>query len=55
MNCYLLTAAVSVLSLAGASVLAQTSAWTLDKNHTQVDFQIRGVPVSSREGERHGH
>jgi polyisoprenoid-binding protein YceI len=44
------TAAASILLLTGASALAQTSTWKLDTNHTQIDFQIRRVPVSTVRG-----
>jgi polyisoprenoid-binding protein YceI len=50
MNLSLLTTTASTLALAGISALGQTSTWTLDKNHTQVDFQIRRVPVSNVRG-----
>jgi polyisoprenoid-binding protein YceI len=50
MNCCLFTIAVSMLLLGRASALAQASARALDKNHTQVDFQIRRVPVSNVRG-----
>ncbi len=41
---------VSILLFSGANALAQTSIWKLDTNHTQVDFQIRRVPVSTIRG-----
>jgi polyisoprenoid-binding protein YceI len=44
------TAAASILLLTGVSALAQTSTWKLDTNHTQIDFQIRRVPVSNVRG-----
>jgi polyisoprenoid-binding protein YceI len=42
-------AAVAVL-LSGTAALAQSSTWTIDKNHTQVDFQIRHAAVSNVHG-----
>ena len=45
-----LTAALSVLLLTGASAFTQTSTWTIDTNQTQIDFQIRHVPVSNVRG-----
>jgi polyisoprenoid-binding protein YceI len=45
-----LTAALSVLLFTGASAFAQSSAWTIDTNQTQIDFQIRRVPVSNVRG-----
>jgi polyisoprenoid-binding protein YceI len=50
MNRCLFTASLYALLLNGASALAQTSTWTLDTNHTQVDFQIRRAPVSNVRG-----
>jgi polyisoprenoid-binding protein YceI len=41
---------VTFLLFSGGSALAQTSSWKLDTNHTQVDFQIRRVPVSTVRG-----
>jgi polyisoprenoid-binding protein YceI len=35
-----------VLLLSSAIASAQSSTWTIDKNQTQVDFQIRRIPVS---------
>jgi polyisoprenoid-binding protein YceI len=40
----------SLFLLTGSGALAQTSTWKLDTNHTQVDFQIRRVPVSTVRG-----
>jgi polyisoprenoid-binding protein YceI len=37
---------IVILLLARANVFAQPSTWTIDKNQTQVNFQIRRVPVS---------
>jgi polyisoprenoid-binding protein YceI len=34
----------------GANALAQISTWTIDTNQTQVDFQIRRIPVSNVRG-----
>jgi polyisoprenoid-binding protein YceI len=45
-----LASAISVLLFTGSSALAQTSTWTIDTNQTQVDFQIRRVPVSNVRG-----
>jgi polyisoprenoid-binding protein YceI len=50
MNRRIFTAALSALLLTGASALAQTSTWTIDKNHSQVDFQIRHMGVSNVRG-----
>jgi polyisoprenoid-binding protein YceI len=50
MNRRIFTAALSALLLTGASALAQSSTWTIDKNHSQVDFQIRHMGVSNVRG-----
>jgi polyisoprenoid-binding protein YceI len=50
MNRRLFTAALSVLLLSGVSALAQSSSWTIDPNHTQVNFQIRHMGVSNVRG-----
>ena len=50
MNRRLFTAALGALLLSGASALAQTSTWTIDKNHSQVNFQIRHMGVSNVRG-----
>lgn len=39
-----------VLSLAGASVSAQTSTWTIDPAHSSVNFTIRHMGVSNVHG-----
>jgi polyisoprenoid-binding protein YceI len=50
MNRRLFTAAVSALLLCGVSAFAQSSSWTLDSNHTQVNFQIRHMGISTVRG-----
>jgi polyisoprenoid-binding protein YceI len=50
MNRRILTAALSALLLTGASAFAQSSSWTIDKNHSQVNFQIRHMGVSNVRG-----
>lgn len=50
MNRRIFTATLSALLLTGVSALAQTSTWTIDKNHSQVDFQIRHMGVSNVRG-----
>ncbi len=35
-----LTSSLFVILFAGASAFAQSSTWTIDKNQTQIDFQI---------------
>ncbi len=47
MNRSFFITALSAVLLTATSTLAQTSTWTIDTNHTQVNFQIRRVPVSN--------
>jgi polyisoprenoid-binding protein YceI len=46
----LFTAALSALLLCGVSAFAQSSSWTIDSNHSQVNFQIRHMGVSNVRG-----
>src|SRR5258708_12292701 len=53
MNRRIFTAAFSALLLTGVtgiSALAQSSTWTIDKNHAQTNFQIRHMGVSTVRG-----
>jgi len=50
MNRRIFTAALSALLLAGVSAFAQSSSWTIDKNHSQVNFQVRHMGVSNVRG-----
>jgi len=54
MNRRIFTAALSALLLTGVGAFAQssasTSAWTIDKNHTQVNFAITHMGVSTVRG-----
>ena len=50
MNRRIFTAALSALLLTGASAFAQSSSWTIDKNHAQTNFQIRHMGVSTVRG-----
>jgi polyisoprenoid-binding protein YceI len=51
MNRRLFTAlAAGVLVAGSTAAFAQSSTWTIDKNHTQVDFQIRHLSVSNVRG-----
>jgi polyisoprenoid-binding protein YceI len=50
MNRRLFTAALSALLLSGISAFAQSSSWTIDPNHSQVNFQIRHMGVSNVRG-----
>jgi polyisoprenoid-binding protein YceI len=47
---FLLALTLGVLSLAGASVEAQTSSWTIDPAHSSVTFEIRHMSVSNVHG-----
>ena len=50
MNRRIFTAALSALLLTGVSAFAQSSTWTIDKNHAQTNFQIRHMGVSTVRG-----
>ena len=50
MNRRLFTALVTGLLLTGAQAFAQPSTWTIDKNHSQINFQIRHMGVSNVRG-----
>jgi polyisoprenoid-binding protein YceI len=50
MNRRIFTAALSALLLTGVSAFAQSSSWTIDKNHSQVNFQVRHMGVSNVRG-----
>jgi polyisoprenoid-binding protein YceI len=50
MNRRIFTAALSALLLTGVSALAQSSSWTIDKNHSQVNFAIKHMGVSTVRG-----
>jgi polyisoprenoid-binding protein YceI len=50
MNRRIFTAALSALLLTGVSALAQTSTWTIDPNHSQVNFAIKHIQVSTVRG-----
>jgi polyisoprenoid-binding protein YceI len=44
----------AALLITNFAALAQSSTWTIDKNHTQVDFQIRHMSVSNVRGSMSG-
>jgi polyisoprenoid-binding protein YceI len=50
MNRRIFTAALSALLLTGVSAFAQSTSWTIDTNHSQVNFQIRHMGVSNVRG-----
>lgn len=50
MNRRIFTAALSALLLSGVSALAQPSTWTIDKNHSQVNFAVTHALVSTVRG-----
>jgi polyisoprenoid-binding protein YceI len=50
MNRRLFTAALSALLLTGVSAFAQSSSWTMDTNHSQVNFAIKHMGVSTVRG-----
>jgi len=47
---FLLALTVAGLILTGAAVQAQTSTWTIDPNHSSVQFQVRHMGVSNVHG-----
>jgi polyisoprenoid-binding protein YceI len=50
MNRRLFTAALSALLLTGVSAFAQSSTWTIDPNHSQINFAISHMGVSTVRG-----
>jgi len=50
MNRRIFTAALSALLLTGASALAQSTTWTIDPNHSQINFGIKHLGVSTVRG-----
>ncbi|HTC76187.1 MAG TPA: YceI family protein [Edaphobacter sp.] len=50
MNRRIFTAALSAVLLTGVSAFAQSSTWTIDKNHAETTFQIRHMGVSNVRG-----
>jgi polyisoprenoid-binding protein YceI len=50
MNRRIFTAALSALLLTGVGAFAQTSSWTIDPNHSQVNFGIKHLGVSTVRG-----
>jgi polyisoprenoid-binding protein YceI len=50
MNRRTFTATLAALLLTGASALAQPSTWTIDHNHSQVNFAISHMGVSTVRG-----
>jgi polyisoprenoid-binding protein YceI len=50
MNRRLFTAALSALLLTGVSAYAQSSTWAIDTNHSQVNFSIKHMGVSTVRG-----
>jgi len=50
MNRRIFTASLSALLLTGVSAFAQSSTWTIDPNHSQVNFAIKHLQVSTVRG-----
>jgi polyisoprenoid-binding protein YceI len=50
MNRRIFTAFAAALLLTGTAAFAQSSTWAIDKNHSQVDFQIRHLGLSNVRG-----
>ena len=49
-NRFLMALALATASLAGSSAFAQTSTWTIDPNHSSINFEIRHLGVSNVHG-----
>jgi polyisoprenoid-binding protein YceI len=54
MNRRIFTAALSALLLTGVSAFAQSTTWTIDHNHSQVNFAIKHAMVSTVRGSLSG-
>jgi polyisoprenoid-binding protein YceI len=54
MNRRIFTTALSALLLTGASALAQSTSWTIDKNHSHSDFAVKHAMVSTVRGSLSG-
>lgn len=50
MNRRTFTTALSALLLTGVSAFAQSSSWTIDPNHSQVNFSVKHLQVSTVRG-----
>jgi len=50
MNRRIFAGALSALLFTGVSAFAQSSTWTIDKNHTQANFAIKHMGVSTVRG-----
>ena len=50
MNRRIFTALASAVLLTRTAALAQSSTWTIDKNHSQINFEIRHAAVSNVRG-----
>ena len=49
-NRFLMALALATASFAGSSALAQSSNWTIDPNHSSINFEIRHLGVSNVHG-----
>jgi len=49
-NRLVMALALATLSLAGESARAQTSTWTIDPNHSSINFEVRHLGVSNVHG-----
>jgi polyisoprenoid-binding protein YceI len=49
-NRFLMALALAAASLAGSSALAQTTTWTIDPNHSSINFEVRHLGVSNVHG-----
>jgi polyisoprenoid-binding protein YceI len=49
-NRFLMALALATASFAGSGALAQSSTWTIDPNHSSINFEIRHLGVSNVHG-----
>jgi polyisoprenoid-binding protein YceI len=54
MNRRIFTAALSALLLTGVNAFAQSTTWTIDKNHSHSDFAVKHAMVSTVRGSLSG-
>jgi polyisoprenoid-binding protein YceI len=49
-NRFLMALALATASFAGSGALAQSSTWTIDPNHSSINFEVRHLGVSNVHG-----
>jgi polyisoprenoid-binding protein YceI len=53
-NRLVIAVALATLSLAGESARAQSASWTIDPNHSSINFEVRHLGVSNVHGSLNG-